>query len=94
MCKDGLGLECITNDQNDDWFSHRLSDGKVILYLSCATDTERNPRNENFELRLFSLEDHNSQKLLLFFDGQGSINVLSWKKNGINFAYLYVLDDA
>ena len=91
MRKHGLDLERMTNDPSDDWFPHPSSDGKSVLYLSYAAGTEGHPRNKYVELRLFSLNDGNSLKLLSLYGGQSAIYVSSWNKKGTQFAFVDVL---
>ena len=65
MRKDGSDVERMTNDQSDDWFPHPSLDGKSFLYLTYAAGTGGDPRNKHAELRLFSLDDRNSQKTVV-----------------------------
>ena len=94
MRKDGSDLQRMTNDPSDDWFPHSSPDGKSVLYLTYAAGTEGHPRNKHLELRLLSLNDGNSLKLLSLCGGQGTINVSSWNKNGTQFALVDVLQYA
>ena len=94
MLKDASDLERMTNDPSDNWFLLPSPDGKSVLYLSYAAGTEGHPRNKHVELRLFSLNDGNSLKLLSLSGGQGTINVASWNKKGTQFVFVDVLQNA
>ena len=94
MRKDGSVLKSITNDPSDDWFPHLSPDGKSFLYLSYAAGIEGHPRKKHLKLRLYSLNDGNSLKLLSLYGGQGTIAVPSWNKKGTQFAFVDVLQYA
>ena len=91
MRKNDSDLERMTNGPSDDWFPHSSPDGKFVLYVSYAAGTEGHPRNKHAELRRFSLNDRNSPKLLSLYGEQGTINVPSWNKKGMQFAFVDVL---
>ena len=72
-------------------FSHPSPDGKFFLYLSYAAGIEGYPHNKHVKLRLYSLNDGNSLKLLSLYGGQGTIVVPRWNKKGTKFAFVDVL---
>ena len=87
-------LERMTNDPSDNWFPQPSPDGKSLLYLSYAPGTGGHSRNIHVEFRKFSLNDGSSPKLLSLYGEQGNINVPSWNKKGMQFAFVDVLQYA
>jgi Tol biopolymer transport system component len=80
--------EQMTHDGRVNWFPHPAPDGRSVLYLSYAPQTEGHPRDRDVELRLLDLGDRSVRTLLPLFGGQGTINVPCWSPDGARFAFV------
>jgi Tol biopolymer transport system component len=78
----------MTRDDRENWFPHPAPDGRSVLYLSYAPQTEGHPRDRDVELRLLDQGDGSIRTLLPLFGGQGTINVPCWSPDGSRFAFV------
>ncbi len=91
MNADGSDCEQLTDNERNNWFPHISPDGSKIVYLSYRKDdldpSEHLP-NMQVELWLMNADGSDKHRILSFFGGQGSINVNSWSKDSIEFAFV------
>lgn len=81
----------MTFEDRNNWFAHISPDGKKVVNLSYSTlslDPNEHLPNMNVELWIMDYDGKNRNKLLVFFGGQGSMNVNSWSDNSKEFAFV------
>lgn len=88
MHADGTHIEQLTFDERVNWFPHISPDGEWIVYLSFPRGTTGHPPNKDVILRLMRPDGADQRDLVLFFGGQGTINVNSWAPDSTRFAYV------
>lgn len=85
---DGSDAEEMTHGPRDAWFPHPSPDGRHVLYLAYAQNTDGHPRDRDVALRLLDLHDGRDRELVTLFGGQGSINVPCWSPDSRRFAFM------
>jgi len=92
--KDDAKAEQVSFDDVEDWFPHCSPDGKWLVFVSFPKGTKtHNDRMPGMQLRMMPLPGDKlqrtpSQLLLIFFGGQGTINVNSWAPDSQKFAFV------
>ncbi len=86
--------EQVTFDEVEDWFPHCSPDGKWLVFVTFPKGTKtHNDRLPGVEIRMIPLPGETlsrtqSQLLVTFFGGQGTINVNSWAPDSKQFAFV------
>ncbi len=90
MHTDGSQPEQLTSDSNSNWFPHLSPDNKWIVYIAYITDEkQRHLFGKQVKLRLMKVADKTIRDLtLVFYGGQGTINVPSWSADSKKFAFV------
>ncbi len=89
MRPDGADQQQVTFDEAyADWFPHPSPDGRLLVWLSYASDVEGHPPNKDVVLRIMELEDGTPRVIARLFGGQGTINVPSWSPDSRSFAFV------
>lgn len=90
MKPDGSGTEQLTNDDLDNWFPHPSPDNKSAVIISYLEDQKgSHPFGKDVKLRLLDVETKEIKDLtLVFYGGQGTINVHSWSPDGDWIAFV------
>ncbi len=87
MNPDGTHAEQLTHDDTNDWFPHVSSDGKQMVYLTCARAILGQPANTDVSLRLMDLRGGQSRALVDLLGGEGTINAPSWSPDNHHLAF-------
>jgi Tol biopolymer transport system component len=90
MKPDGSDQEQLTKDDFDNWFGHPGPDGKKLVYIAYMKDQKgAHPFGQDVRIRMMDLETRRVKDLtLVFYGGQGTINVPSWSPDGMWIAYV------
>ncbi|RYC12224.1 TolB family protein [Ciceribacter ferrooxidans] len=85
---DGTGVTQVTDDGFANWFPHPAPKGDALIFLSYGADVEGHPRDKHVSIRRMDIATGETETLIEFFGGQGSLNVPSWSPDGDAFAYV------
>lgn len=79
------------DEDMNSWFPHISPDGEKVVYIAYH-DYEIDPGSHiadlNVQLRMIPAEGGESEVIVEFFGGQGSLNVNSWSPDSRKFAYV------
>lgn len=86
----GSNQEQLTFDEYDNWFPHPSPDNQSIVYISYLEDQKgSHPFGKDVKLRIMDIVTKEIRDLtLVFYGGQGTINVHSWSPDGNWIAYV------
>lgn len=90
MLADGTAPEQLTSDENSNWFAHPSPDNRFIVYIAYTSDQKQQHLfGKDVKLRLMDLNTKAIKDLTpVFFGGQGTINVPSWRADSRKFAFV------
>ena len=95
MNHDGSDVLKMTHSDSNNWFPHVSPNGKKVVYLVYEKDDVHyldHPANKNVSIRMMDYNGEKDECIIKLFGGQGTINVNSWSKDSLEFAYVrYVI---